>query len=309
MVPAARPAAAPGERERSEAHRALVVPRGVAVDQERRCAQEESDASDVVERLAGLEVDHRLGAQDDRGPQERLGPQAIRAAHGPAREEAEAQEAKVEERRDEIAREREDRDRVQDLRVRRVERREEDRVEEEGLARRAGLDEPGGERHVVPERIGAAHAPGDAAERRDRPSGEDRGDDDRHDHQPQAVRGRRGRRIAPALGAWHRGRWRPPRFAATATDADQVPELRECAEGAEELGKHGRERDGRHGLCDQRGWAGEAGEREAPEAHRGEAEGKDDQSELGGAQEVLAGAERAVSGHSRIRFSRAVRRA
>ena len=85
---------------------------------------------------------------------------------------------------------------MQDLRVGRIERREEDRVEEEESRPSSRSRRTGRERHVVPERIGAAHAAGDAAERRDRPAGEDRGDNDRHDGQAEAVRGRRGRRIA-----------------------------------------------------------------------------------------------------------------
>ena len=99
------------------------------VDQDRDRGEDERDADDVVERLAGLELDQLLGAERDRAADQALRAEAVGASDAVGGEQAEGEEAEVEQRREDVAAEGEQPDRVQDLRVRRVVGGEEDRVE------------------------------------------------------------------------------------------------------------------------------------------------------------------------------------
>ena len=144
------------------------------VDQHRDRAEDQRHADDVVERLAGLELDQVLGAERDRAADQALRADAVGPADRVGGGQAEREPAEVEQRREDVAVEGEQRDRVHDLGVRRVERGEEDRVEVVDRAEVRPVGEPGRERHVVPERVGAVHAPGErcrasAPSRRRRP--------------------------------------------------------------------------------------------------------------------------------------------
>ena len=141
--------------------------RRVAVHQQRDGGEDEGDAGDVVERLAGLEL-HQATASRAR-PRRRSAPAAPRPYGRPMHQAASSATASqprlsigetMSRSKNRIG------DRVDDLGVRRVERGQEDRVEEVDVAEVAGLHEPRRERHVVPEAVGAVHARGERAEGR-----------------------------------------------------------------------------------------------------------------------------------------------
>ena len=117
-----------------------------------------------------------------------------------------ASQAEVDQRREDVAVEGEQRHRVHDLRVRRVVRGEEDRVEVVDRPEVRAVGEPGRQRHVVPHRIRAIHASGEAGERRDHPGRGDHGDGERRepDRAPRDRRRRRG--AGPGAGPAPRAR-------------------------------------------------------------------------------------------------------
>ena len=116
-------------RERDATPRVAVADRGPGVDEHRDAAEDAGDADDVVERLAGLELDQVLGAEGDRAADQALRPDPVGPADAVGGQQPERQPAEVDQRREDVAVEGEQRDRVHDLGVRRVERGEEDRVE------------------------------------------------------------------------------------------------------------------------------------------------------------------------------------
>ncbi len=105
LVPAARPAAAPAKIERAGADRAT-RPARAARPLTRRAphAKSRTTPADVVQRLARLEVDHRLGAEHDRRAEERLRRRRRTACPiAQPDEEPERKEPEVEKRREEVA--------------------------------------------------------------------------------------------------------------------------------------------------------------------------------------------------------------
>ena len=208
-----------GQRRRSDRAPAVSVDRGqpshhggrrprrlrrVPVHEQGRGGQDQGDAGDVVERLAGLELHQALRAERHRRADQRLRPEPVGPADAPGREQGHRQPAQVEHRRDAVAAREQDRDGVQHLGVRGVERGEEDRVEEVDVAEVAGLHEPRRERHVVPEAVGPVHARGERPQGRHHPGGGERGAGEHGDHAgepPGRWRGgRRGRPHGPAVG-------------------------------------------------------------------------------------------------------------
>ncbi len=103
LVPAARPAAAPANASAPALSERLPGASERPFTRIAAAREQERDSADVVERLARLEVDHRLGAQDDRGAEERLRPKAVWPADRPGGGQAETEEAEVEKRREEVA--------------------------------------------------------------------------------------------------------------------------------------------------------------------------------------------------------------
>ena len=202
LVPAASPAAIPAMASGAAGNPPAGDARGsgVAVDQDRHRSEDEGDAGDVVERLAGLELDQALRAERHRGADQRLRAEPIRPADAPGSEQRHRQQAQVEHGRDAVAVEEQDPERVQDLGVGRVEGGEEDRVEELDLAQIAGLHEPRGERHVVPEAVGAVHAGGQRPQGRHHPGGGEPGAREHGDRPGRSPGSGRRRRLGRPHG-------------------------------------------------------------------------------------------------------------
>ena len=267
------------------------------IDQNRHRAQHERDADDVVERLPRLELDQHLSPEGDRAADQALRAQAVGAADAVRGQQAEREEAEVEQRREDVAVVGEQRDRMQDLRVRRVVGGEEDRVEVVDDGEVAAVREPDRLRHVVPEGVGAVHAPGEASERRHHPGGGDRsarrgGEPDRH-----ACRRGRGRRGGGARA--------PARVDAPADEQadpgerDAGDEHRHLAVGPERpqnLCEPDQRRDPEHRLGQARRGAAPPGEDRGPNPPGRKCNRPQHHRQNQGADQVGAEVERALGG-------------
>ena len=188
--------------------------------------------------------------------------------------EPEREPAEVDQRREDVAVEGEQRHRVHDLGVRRVVRGEEDRVEVVDRPEVGPVGEPGRQRHVVPERVGAIHASGEAGEGRDHPGRGDHGDGDRREPDRAPAR-----RAGGAGGAAVRARGRRSCAQRPVGDAPRarappaiIVEISKAANVPSSSASRIRRGDREHGLDHARGRTGPAGEQRRPQPPGGPGE-------------------------------------